>query len=189
MLEIPTATFPSHIPNIYHTDATIRSVSSKFKTTSSLKSSLSSHRMNVSSKTLRTPITPYQEKYAPTSATTYHTTSRKICTYFRYHLSHHIKKNIHLLLLPPITPYQEKYAPTSTTTYHTISRKIYTYFHYHLSHHIKKNIHLVPLPSLLTYRIKKMLVISLLQRFLFHHIKLVESYFIFSFHFTFHNQG
>ena len=153
MLEIPTATFPSHIPNIYHADATIRSVSSKFKTTSSLKSSLSSHQMNVSFKTLRKPITPYQEKYAPTSSTTYHTISRKICTYFRYHyhtisrkictyfryhLSHHIKKNMHLLPLPPIKPYQEKYTPTSTTTYHTISRKICTYFHYHLSHHIKK---------------------------------------------------
>ena len=156
MLEIPTATFPSHIPNIYHADATIGSVSSKFKTTSSLKSSLSSHQMNVSFKTLRKPITPYQEKYAPTSSTTYHTISRKICTYFRYHyhtisrkictyfryhlshhikknmhllplpLSRHIKKNMHLLPLPPITPYQEKYTPTSATTYHTISRKIYT---------------------------------------------------------------
>ena len=54
------------------------------------------------------PITPYQEKYAPTSATTYQTISRKIYTYFYYHLPHHIKKNMHLLPLPPITPYQEK---------------------------------------------------------------------------------
>ena len=49
---ITTATFPSHIPNICYTNASIRSFSSKLKTTSSLKSSLSSH-----------------QKYAPTSAT------------------------------------------------------------------------------------------------------------------------
>ena len=51
-VRITTATFPSHIPNICYTNASIRSFSSKLKTTSSLKSSLSSH-----------------QKYAPTSAT------------------------------------------------------------------------------------------------------------------------
>ena len=50
-VRITTATFPSHIPIISYTDASIRSFSSKLKTTSSLKSSLSSH-----------------QKYAPTSA-------------------------------------------------------------------------------------------------------------------------
>ena len=50
-VRITTATFPSHIPNICCTDASIRSFSSKLKTTYSLKSSLSSH-----------------QKYAPTSA-------------------------------------------------------------------------------------------------------------------------
>ena len=49
---ITTATFPSHIPKICYTNASIRSFSSKLKTTSSLKFSLSSH-----------------QKYALTSAT------------------------------------------------------------------------------------------------------------------------
>ena len=51
-VRITTATFVSHIPNICYTNASIRSFSSKLKTTSSLKSSLSSH-----------------QKYAPISAT------------------------------------------------------------------------------------------------------------------------
>ena len=51
-VRITAATFPSHIPNICYTNASIRSFTSKLKTTSSLKSSLSSH-----------------QKYAPTSAT------------------------------------------------------------------------------------------------------------------------
>ena len=50
-VRITAATFPSHIPNICYTNTLIRSFSSKLKTTSSLKSSLSSH-----------------QKYAPTSA-------------------------------------------------------------------------------------------------------------------------
>ena len=51
-VRIATASFPSPIPNICYANASIRSFSSKPKTTSSLKSSLSSH-----------------QKYAPTSAT------------------------------------------------------------------------------------------------------------------------
>ena len=51
-VRITTATFSSHIPNICYTNASIRFFSSKLKTTSSLKSSLSS-----------------RQKYAPTSAT------------------------------------------------------------------------------------------------------------------------
>ena len=50
-VRLTTATFSSHIPNICYSDASIRPFSSKLKTTSSLKSSLSSH-----------------QKYAPTSA-------------------------------------------------------------------------------------------------------------------------
>ena len=53
---IPTATFPSHIPNTYYTNASIRSVSSKLITTSTLKFYLSSHPINVIPKTFRTPI-------------------------------------------------------------------------------------------------------------------------------------
>ena len=48
--------------------ASIQSVSSKLKTTSTLNSSLSSHQRNVSPKTFKTPITSYEEKYAPISA-------------------------------------------------------------------------------------------------------------------------
>ena len=51
-VRITTAAFPSHIPNICYTNVSIRTFSSKLKTTFSLKSSLSSH-----------------QKYAPTSAT------------------------------------------------------------------------------------------------------------------------
>ena len=51
-VRITTATFLSHIPNICYTNASIRSYSSNLRTTSSLKSSLSSY-----------------QKYAPTSAT------------------------------------------------------------------------------------------------------------------------
>ena len=51
-VRITTATFSSHMPSICCTNASIRSFSSKLKTTSSLKSSFSSHR-----------------RYAPTSAT------------------------------------------------------------------------------------------------------------------------
>ena len=51
-VRITTATFPSHILNICYANTSIRSFSSKLKTTPSLKSSLSSH-----------------QKYAPTSAT------------------------------------------------------------------------------------------------------------------------
>ena len=61
-VRITTATFPSHIPNICYTDASIRSFSSKLKTTSSLKSSLSSH-----------------QKYAPTSANKSPYSSGPVC--------------------------------------------------------------------------------------------------------------
>ena len=43
-VRITAATFPSHIPNICYADASIRYFSSKLKTISSLKSSLSSHQ-------------------------------------------------------------------------------------------------------------------------------------------------
>ena len=45
------------------------SASLNLKRASTLNSSLSSYQINVSPKTFRTPITPYQEKYAPPSAT------------------------------------------------------------------------------------------------------------------------
>ena len=68
---IPTATFPSHIPNIWYTNASIWSVSFKPKTTSTLMYSLSFHQINASPRTFRTPLltSSYYEKYVPTFAT------------------------------------------------------------------------------------------------------------------------
>ena len=54
-----TATFPSHIPNICYTNAAIRSFSSKFKTTSSLKSSLSSHQKYAPTSAIKSPYSSY----------------------------------------------------------------------------------------------------------------------------------
>ena len=69
-VRIPTATFPSHIPNACYTDASTQSVSSNLKPTSTHKLSLSSYQKNVSPKPFTTLITSYQEKYAPTSTIT-----------------------------------------------------------------------------------------------------------------------
>ena len=54
-VRITTATFPSHIPNICYTNVLIPSCSSKFKTTSFLKSSPSSHQEYASASTARSP--------------------------------------------------------------------------------------------------------------------------------------
>ena len=54
-VRITTATFPSHIPNICYTNASIRSFSSKLKTASSLKFSLSSHQKYVTTSATRSP--------------------------------------------------------------------------------------------------------------------------------------
>ena len=62
----PTATSSCHMPNTCYTSDLTRSGSSELKNTSTRKSSLSSHQINVSSTTFRTP---YQDKYEPTSTT------------------------------------------------------------------------------------------------------------------------
>ena len=58
-VRITTGTFPSHVPNICYTNALIRSFSSKFKTTSSLEFSLSSHQKYSPTSTTRSPYSPY----------------------------------------------------------------------------------------------------------------------------------
>ena len=57
----PTVFFPFHISNTYSISNLMQSVFSELKTSSTRKSSLSSYQVNVSPKTFRTPITPYQE--------------------------------------------------------------------------------------------------------------------------------
>ena len=69
--KISTATFPSQLPNIWYTNASIWSVSLKPKATSALTYSLSFHQINASPRTFRTPLltASYYEKYVPTFAT------------------------------------------------------------------------------------------------------------------------
>lgn len=62
----PTVFFPFDISNTYSISNLMQSVFSELKTSSTRKSSLSSHQINVSSTTFRTP---YQDKYEPTSTT------------------------------------------------------------------------------------------------------------------------
>ena len=54
-VRITTATFSSHIPNVCYTNASIRSFSSELKTTSALKSSLSSHQKYTPTSALKSP--------------------------------------------------------------------------------------------------------------------------------------
>ena len=58
---ITTATFPSQIPNICYTNASIQSFSSKLKTTCPFKSSLSSHQKYASTSTTMSPYSSDQE--------------------------------------------------------------------------------------------------------------------------------
>ena len=91
-VRIPTATFPPHIPKISYINASIWSVSSRIKTASLHKSALSSHQTSVSTKTFRTPITPYLEKFSSTwSLFTHQTNKILILSLLQNFLFHHVR--------------------------------------------------------------------------------------------------
>ena len=69
-VRIPTAIFPSYIPNICYTNASIRSFSSKLKTTSTLKSSLSSHQRYTPTSTSKSPYSSDLQSISSSPVTT-----------------------------------------------------------------------------------------------------------------------
>ena len=76
-LRIPTATFPSHMPNICYSNALIQSFSSKLKTTSTFNSSLSSHQTYAPTCATKSPYSPDQENVCSPLVTTLSISSHK----------------------------------------------------------------------------------------------------------------
>ena len=76
-VRITSATFPSHIPNICYTDASTRSFSSKLKTTSSLKSSLSSRQKCAPTSASKSPYSSGPACVSSPSVTTLSISSHK----------------------------------------------------------------------------------------------------------------